>query len=189
MRNNEPVRLNRQKVAKKQSDVQFEERPKELSLEREEKSDSSLDTLQSSPVAAAPASAAIEHTPEDRTREPVAEVQRSLYVSDDMQDKGERSDKGTPAKELILEEELMDEADSMADSPEAGAFSTMPRPAVLGETATSEAKAQGKTDLELEQRLLAIIKLKQSGNETWKTELESFKESYPDYPLPDELTN
>lgn len=38
-----------------------------------------------------------------------------------------------------------------------------------------------------EQRLLAIIKLKQSGNESWKSELESFKESYPDYPLPDEL--
>jgi hypothetical protein len=189
MRSNEPVRLNRQKVAKKQSDAQFEERPKELGLEREEKSDSSLDILQSSPVATAPASAAIEHTPEDRAREPVAEVQRSLYVSDDMQGKGERSDKGTPAKELILEEELMNEADSMADSPEAGAFSTMPRPAVLGETATSEAKAQVKTDLELEQRLLAIIKLKQSGNETWKTELESFKESYPDYPLPDELTD
>jgi len=189
MRNNEPVRLQRQKVAKKQSDAQFEERPKELGLERQEKSDSSLDTLQSSPVAAAPASAAIESAPEDRARESVAEVQRSLYVSDDMQGKGERSDKGTLAKELILEEELIDEADSMADSPEASTFSTMPRPAVLGETATSEAKAQVKTDLELEQRLLAIIKLKQSGNETWKTELESFKESYPDYPLPDELTD
>jgi len=189
MRNNEPVRLNRQKVAKKQSDAQFEERPKELGLERQEKSEASLDMLQSSPVAATPAGAAIENAPEDPAREPVAEVQRSLYVSDETQSKGERSDKDAPAKELILEEELMDEADLMADSPEAAAFSTMPRPAVLGETATSEAKAQVKTDAELEQRLLAIIKLKQSGNETWKTELESFKESYPDYPLPDELTD
>ena len=185
MRNNEPQRLQRQKVAKKQSDAQFEERPKELGLERQEKSDSALDILQSSPVAAAPASAATENVPGDRARKPVAEVQRSLYVSDDTQGKGERSDKDVPARELIIEEELMDEA----DSPETSVISTMPRPAVLGETATSEAKTQVKTDSELEQRLLAIIKLKQSGNETWKTELESFKESYPDYPLPDELTD
>jgi hypothetical protein len=50
-------------------------------------------------------------------------------------------------------------------------------------------KARTRTDSELEQRLLAIIKLKQSGNESWKTELELFKESYPDYPLPEELTD
>jgi hypothetical protein len=39
----------------------------------------------------------------------------------------------------------------------------------------------------MEQKLRAIIKLKQSGDETWKTELKAFKESYPGYPLPDEL--
>jgi len=31
--------------------------------------------------------------------------------------------------------------------------------------------------------------LKQSGDEAWITELDLFKENYPDYPLPDELTN
>ena len=189
MRNNEPVRYDFRTATKKLSADQFKTRTKEPGLEREEESDSGFDMLQSSPVAAAPASAAIENVPEDRARKPAAEVQRSLYVSDDTQGKGEESDKDAPGKELILEEELMDEADLMADSPEAAAFSTMPRPAVLGETATSETKVQVKTDSELEQRLLAIIKLKQSGNETWKTELESFKESYPDYPLPDELTD
>lgn len=40
-----------------------------------------------------------------------------------------------------------------------------------------------------EQKIQAIIKLKQSGNETWKTELKLFKDSYPDYPLPEELKN
>jgi len=189
MMNNEPQRLQRQKAAKKQSDAHYEERPNEIGFEREEKSDSSLDMLQSSPVAAAPASAATENVSEDRARKPVAEVQRSLYVSDDTQNKGERSDKDAPAKELILEEELMDEVDSIADSPEAGAFSTMPRPAVLGETAAGETKARVKTNSELEQILQTIIELKQSGNETWKTELESFKESFPDYPLPEELTD
>ena len=150
MRNNEPVRYDFHTGPKKLSEDQFKTRTKELGLEREEESDSELDMLQSSPVAAAPASAAIENVPEDRARKPAAEVQRSLYVSDDMQSKGERSDKDEPAKEMIIEEELMDEADSIANSPEAGAFSTMPRPAVLGETATSEAKAQVKTDLVVE---------------------------------------
>ena len=146
MRNNEPVRLERQKVAKKQSSSQFEEQPKEPGSEMEVKSDYRTDMLQSRPAAA-------------------------------------------PAREFILEEELMDEADLMADSPDASAFSKVARPAVVGETAAGEAKARVRADSELEQILQAIIKLKQSGDESWKTELESFKESYPDYPLPEELTD
>ena len=189
MRNNESVRLNRQKVAKKQSDAQFEKRPKEISFEKEEKSDSSLDMLQSSPVTAAPASAALENAPEERAEQPLLESQRSLYVRDDLQGKGERTDKDIPMRELQLEEEPMDEADTMADSPEVSNFTTVASPTQVGETAASEMKARVRTDSEAEQILQAIIKLKQSGNETWKTELESFKESYPDYPLPDELTD
>ena len=57
------------------------------------------------------------------------------------------------------------------------------------DAATSEMKARTRTDSMLEQKLLAIIKLKQSGDETWKTELELFKKNYPDYSLPDELKN
>ena len=189
MRNNEPVSLQRQKVAKKQSDSQFEEQPKEVSFETEEKSDSGLDMLQSSPVAAAPASAALENTPEERAEQPQLEAQRSLSVRDDLQGKGERTDKDSPVRELQLEEELVDEADLMADSPEVTNFSTVARPAVVGETAASEMKARTRTDSEMEQMLQAIIKLKQSGNENWKTELELFKKSYPDYPLPEELTD
>ncbi len=188
MSNNSPVRLNRQKVAKKQSDAQFEERPKEISYEMEEKSDASLDMLQSSPVAAAPASAALENAAEERAEQPLLEAQRSLYVSDALRGKGERTDKDMPMRELQLEEELMDEADLMADSPEVTNFSTVARPAVVGETAAGEAKARVKTTPELDQVLQTIIKLKQSGNENWKTELELFRKSYPDYPLPEELS-
>ena len=130
--NYETVRLQRQKVAKKQSGAQFEERSKEISFVREEKSDSSLDMLQSSPVAAAPASAALDNAPEERAEQPQLEAQRSLYVRDD---------------------------------------------------------TRVQTNSELEQMLQTIIKLKQSGNESWKTELELFKKSYPDYPLPEELTD
>jgi len=188
MSNNEPVRLNHQKVAKKQSDTQFEERPKEISYEMEEKSDASLDMLQSSPVAAAPASAALENAAEERAEQPLLEAQRSLYVSDALRGKGERTDKDMPIRELQLGEELMDEADLMVDSPEVSNFSTVARPAVVGETAAGEAKARVKTTPELDQVLQTIIKLKQSGNENWKTELELFRKSYPDYPLPEELS-
>ena len=183
LRNNEPVRLERQKVAKKQSSSQFEEQPKEPGRQLEVKSDSGLEMLQSQLDVAAPASAAAENTPEDRAAEPVVEAQRSLYVRDDLQGKGERSDKDTQERELQLEEELM------ADSPEASNFSKVASPAVVGETAASEMKARVRADSEVEQILQAIIKLKQSGDESWKTELEFFRESYPDYPLPDELTD
>jgi len=40
---------------------------------------------------------------------------------------------------------------------------------------------------DLEQKLLAIIMLKKNGDERWKAELESFMDTYPDYPVPDEL--
>jgi hypothetical protein len=189
MSNNEPVRLNRQKVAKKQSDAQFEDRPKEIGFERKQKSDSSLDMLQSSPVAAAPASAALDNAPEERAEQPILEAQRSLYDRDDSQGKGERTDKDIPMRELQLEEELMDEVDLVADSPEVSNFSEAASPAPVGETAASEMKARVRADSEVEQILQAIIKLKQSGNDSWKTELELFKKSYPDYPLPEELTD
>ena len=185
----ETMRLQRQNVAKKQSDSQFEEQPKELSREMEEKSDYGLDMLQSRPATAAPASAALENATEDRAKQPVLEAQRSQYVRDDLQGKGERTDKDSPMRELQLEEELMDEVDLMADSPEATNFSTVARPAVVGETTASEMKARTRTDSEAEQILQAIIKLKQSGDESWKTELELFKKSYPDYPLPEEFTD
>ena len=130
--NFETIRLQRQKVAKKQSDSLLEEQPKELSSEMAIKNDYRTDILQSSPVAAAPASAALENAPEEGAEQPLLEAQRSLYVRDD---------------------------------------------------------TRVKTNSELEQILQAIIKLKQSGNESWKTELESFKANYPDYPLPEELTD
>ena len=52
----------------------------------------------------------------------------------------------------------------------------------------SEAEAPADNEYEIEQELLAILKLKQSGDEAWITELARFKQNYPDYPLPDELT-
>ena len=40
-----------------------------------------------------------------------------------------------------------------------------------------------------EAQLQAILMLKHAGDDRWKAELKIFIESYPDYPLPDELKN
>lgn len=40
-----------------------------------------------------------------------------------------------------------------------------------------------------EAQLQTILMLKHAGNDHWKAELKLFIESYPDYPLPDELEN
>lgn len=94
-----------------------------------------------------------------------------------------------PARELMLEEELMDEVDAMVASPQTATVAKEAFSATVAEPAANAEKARARTDSEAEQRLLEIIKLKQNGNERWETELELFREAYPDYPLPDELTN
>ena len=89
-----------------------------------------------------------------------------------------------------LEEMVQDESDSMLDSVHNEATYKMASPATISEPAASEdLEARTRTDSEVEQRLLTIIKLKQSGDGSWKTELELFKEHYPHYPVPDELTD
>ena len=111
------------------------------------------------------------------------------YVSDDAAGKTDSDDKDAPAMELTLEEALMDEVDLMSAAPQAGAISKQSSPVVVTEPAASEVKSRARTESEAEQRLLTIIKLKQDGDDSWATELESFKVDYPDYPLPEELTD
>jgi hypothetical protein len=189
MRNNETVRLQREKVAKKQSVGRSDKAVDELRMEMKPKGEGQRDMLQSVPVAAAPESATVETSPDDMAEQPVIEAQRSRYVSDSLQGKTDSDANDAPARELILEETMMDEADLMVDSPQAGAISKQTRPATVAEPEASEMKARFRTDSEIEQKILDIIKLKQRGDETWKTELETFKSNYPDYPLPDELIN
>ena len=53
----------------------------------------------------------------------------------------------------------------------------------------TEAEAPAEKVDEIEQQIMAIMKMKASGDEAWVTELALFKQNYPDYPLPDELSN
>ncbi len=89
--------------------------------------------------------------------------------------------------QLMLEELLMDDADFKADTAKAAAVIKPTRIPVISKPTKADLNQRYRTDSDLDQQLLLIIKLKQDGNERWKTELESFKKSYPDYQLPDEL--
>ena len=81
----------------------------------------------------------------------------------------------------------MDEADLQSESPSSTADAMQAAPATVTAPVISSMKSRSRVDLSIEQELLTIIELKQSGDETWVTELESFIERHPDYPLPDEL--
>jgi hypothetical protein len=187
MRSNESVRLQREKAAKKQStgELKSEDRRMDMKVISENRQE----LLRSMPAASAPEGLEREDAAEDMAQQPVLEVQSSLDVRAGLLGKTDRVDKDAPARELMLEEELMDEVDAMVVSPQTATVAKEAFSATVAEPAAVAEKARARTDSEAEQRLLEIIKLKQNGNERWETELELFREAYPDYPIPDELTN
>ncbi len=188
LRSTETAVLQREKAAKKLS---VGESKLEYSQQqgKEKEDELRLKVQQNMPAAAAPVSAEMESTPTEMAEQPASKSQRSLYVSDDASGKTDSDSKDAPAREQILEEAVMDEVDLMTAAPQAGAISKQASPAVATEPLASEVKSRARIETEAEQRLLAIIKLKQDGDDSWETELESFREDYPDYPLPIELTD
>jgi len=182
MINNEPTNLQLEKEAAGQTVNQLGE----SGLEKKIKSDDRQDMLRSSPVAA-PESSAIEVSSEEQVAQPVSQASRSMYAQDKLAEKREQADQDTATAELMQEEVLLDEADSVADSPQAGVISKMALPAAVSEPIEGDVKDRARLESEAEQQLQAIILLKQSGDEAWRSELESFVQTYPDYKLPDEL--
>ena len=181
---NEPVSLQREMVAKKQSlDAKSAGRPGEM----KEKNETRQEMLQSAPAAAVAENPVIEITPDDKGGESKPVMQPASYASDRLQATRKRSDKDNATSGLLEEETAGDEEDLMADSPENGAMHKVSLPRQFPEPAKSDVAERAKSDSEIRQRLLDIMKLRQKGDETWKTALESFIEEYPDYPLPHEL--
>lgn len=69
------------------------------------------------------------------------------------------------------------------------ASTTFADEATLTEADADEFKADKLEALGREEELLqSIFALKQAGDDRWRIELEAFKELFPDYPLPDQLT-
>ncbi|MDX2417481.1 MAG: hypothetical protein QNK19_08480 [Xanthomonadales bacterium] len=214
MRLNEANGLQREKAARKQSpDVQSDDLGKEMKEESEKRQD----VVHGGPVSAVQQSAPMEITAGDQAAEPVADAQSSTYVQEkvregetgnpsrsqpgltgtgreagpghDRQAKTDSYDKDVSHNEPVFEEMQLPEAVSIDETRERDAISKKSRPAAAAITSLTETEAPAETDPDIEQRLLEIISLKQSGDETWSEQLELFRQDHPDYPLPEELLN
>ena len=185
MRTSESVGLQREKAVKKQSgDIQSD-----LRMELKEENEVRQDVFRSTPVPAASPSEAMEITDGDQGMKPAAAGRRSMYAQDSLDAKKDSADNDASDNAPVLEESVMDETDLMADTPELEVIAKKLRPAAVAAPAASEIGASFAIDPAIEQKLLAIISLKQTGNEAWITELEKFKKDYPDYPLPEDLSD
>ena len=183
MRNSESVGLQREKVAKKQSgNIQSD-----LRMELKEENENRQDVFKSAPDSAASQSKPMEIAGEEQALEPAAAGRRSMYAQDSLDAKKDNADNDASGDAPVLEESVMDEADLIADTPELEVIAKKLRPAAVAAPAASEFGASLEIDPMIEQKLLAIISLKQTGDEAWITELEKFKKDYPDYPLPKDL--
>jgi len=171
MRSAEPASLQKQEAARKRpQDVQGG-----LGKEMMPKDDRRNDSLQSMPVATTQESEANAA----QSRKKAMESKLSNYARAVMQAKTTAADKDMETDELRLEEASLNDAAVMTDAPAAAP--------VTGPREAQKAGEQSQTEAGL--KLRDIIKLKQSGDPAWVAQLESFIDSYPDYPLPEELRN
>ncbi|MCP4048886.1 MAG: hypothetical protein GY732_23170 [Gammaproteobacteria bacterium] len=189
LNNNEALRLESGKIAKKQAlDVRsLKPESDDFSLEMKTKEEERQDSHQDTPVAAAPMSASRNITPEDLARHSASEVQHTLGAQESLREKRDSLDKDAEISETLQVEIISDEADLMVDSVKVEAAYEIPQPRAAVEPVLAEAESQVSEEPGIEQELLAIIKMKQAGDDQWITELELFKERYPDYPVPDAL--
>lgn len=185
MMSNEPELYQRQNAAKKESAMAADELRQEMKI----KSDDQRDALRRQRTVAVPEILPVPSTAGNRAVPVEAEKQSASYALGNLTGKSQREDKDIAPPEILQEEILLEESDAMVASPLVSEMSDLAQPASIAEAELMEAKARGKTDLSADERLLAIIKLRQAGDISWKSELELFKENYPDYPVPDELTD
>ena len=125
----------------------------------------------------------------EQVAEPTSDTRINTYVAEGLQATASSGDKDTTSNEPAIEELLVDEADLAVDAPEVMEMREQSLPAAIAAAPVTEAEAPAEALDEIEQQVLAILKMKASGDEAWLTELALFKQKYPDYPLPDELLN
>jgi hypothetical protein len=179
----EELELNQQgTLSKKQS---ADEPVDSLRQQKKEKGDARYDKLRTR--MAPPAVPASEPVTAAGEEPETAERLRSNYIQELRVIEPDQADEDIGEIVSGVEAEAPEMADSLADQAEAAAsapIATEPVGAAL-----REKLAEAERDPEIEKKLKAIIELKQSGDPGWEKELASFRESYPDYPLPDELLN
>lgn len=116
----------------------------------------------------------------------------------------QRVDELRANKSMLAEDALVEEKTIQANAP----VEVMAASPVVAEIA-DEPVASGTRDFKLDAvkkdadkmsfarsylsaenaQLQAILMLKQAGDDSWKTELKTFIENHPDYPIPEELKN
>ena len=93
-----------------------------------------------------------------------------------------RAKKSLPPEKVLLEEDLTQmntPAEAEADERQNGAY----------KLDADKIHAERAISITPEEQLQAILLMKLEGDDKWETELETFIENYPDYPLPDALKN
>jgi hypothetical protein len=141
------------------------------------------------PVATAADNEALEVSAGDQPPEYESRVRRSMTAQDSAPAKTDRVDADKVISDMPLEEPMMDEAVLPGDAAEYQIMSKQPQPATIGAVQPEDAVLPVQTDAEIEEQLLSIIKLKQSGDKAWISKLEKFRQTYPDYPLPEALSD
>ena len=190
---NEQIGSQRERAAKKQTE---DAKVRDLRMEMKEESEKRQDVIQAVPATEASQGAAMEGVSADtefRTRDQALPASSAARLSTsavrNLAVKSDSTDKDTASNEPIAEELLVDEADSVADTPDTENLYKQTLPAENAAPAAGETEAVADDTSQIEQKLLDIIKLKQAGDKAWTSELALFKQQYPDYPLPDELSN
>jgi hypothetical protein len=186
LQNNSPARLQRERTAKKQIPAAQSGAPVS---ESKEKDDFRQNVSESRTISAPPASAALDSITADPSEQAVFELQNSATTLKSSHDSALRADEDTFSDKLLKEEFSEEEADLNYEIAEPESASGMAQPATISEPGAIESKLQTDKSTDVEEILMSILKLKQNGDESWKTELRLFRESYPDYPLPEELNN
>lgn len=125
----------------------------------------------------------------DQSPEPESRLRHSMTAQDSAPAKSDRADADMAVNEKALEEPMMDEADLSDEVAEYELMSKQAQPASIGAIQPEDAGLKLQVDAEIEEQLLQIIKLKQSGDEAWIMQLEKFRQTYPDYPLPEALSD
>ena len=182
----ESVRLRRATVGKKQSpEMQAGEPVMELKEKREDR----REIYQPAPAAAAPQAELMESSEVELPAETTADAFSTVNARKIERAKKDSNDEDLSGNRPADEEQLLDNATLASDAPELEAITKQIQPAATATGLREEMDDLTDKDARIEQQLQEIILLKQSGDEAWKSELKSFIENYPDYPLPTELSD
>lgn len=182
----EPAALMREKAGKKSH---AEKQVEELRMEIKEEDAGRQDAAPIAPVPAARVNEAMEAAIGEQNAEAESRARRPVYAQDSLPAKSDSTGSDADIREMIVDESMMDDVDLAGDDPGSGIISKQLQPAAVAAMPATGFETSAETDADIEKRLLSIIKLKQSGDQAWITELNRFKQTYPDYPLPKELSD